>query len=254
MARTDTFPSSGAGAPTRGAENGPRREVNSRGRPRGLRRGRPRSAYQRFRPERAVVRRISNKLLGQNGRAAGLERSTRVPECLWNRCPLYVHLVTPDFVSRNRLIKRSRRPQTMEMTATVSIIPVPLGVTFSQPLSPAPSNHLDRSARYSSLIMKMAAGSEDALAELYDLTNRLVFSLALRILRDRGAAEEVTMDVFLQAWKQASNFNSSRGTPLAWLTTMARSVRSTGCVRSGAIASRRRAGRWRTNAGTWEVP
>jgi len=68
----------------------------------------------------------------------------------------------------------------------------------------------------------MAAGSEEALAELYDLTNRLVFSLALRILRDRGAAEEVTMDVFLQAWKQAANFNSSRGTPLAWLTTMAR--------------------------------
>jgi len=107
----------------------------------------------------------------------------------------------------------------MQSAAVSFVAPFSLPISFSlpaQPAQPAPP------ARYTSLIARIASGSEDALADMYDQTNRLVFSLALRILYDRGAAEEVTMDVFMQVWKQASNYSASRGTPLAWLMTMTR--------------------------------
>ena len=104
----------------------------------------------------------------------------------------------------------------MQSAAVSFVAPFSPPISFSLPAQPA------QPARYTSLIAKIASGSEDALAELYDQTNRLVFSLALRILYDRGAAEEATMDVFMQVWKQASNYSASRGTPVAWLMTMTR--------------------------------
>ena len=107
----------------------------------------------------------------------------------------------------------------MQSAAVSFVDPFSPPISFSLPAQPAQPA---QPARYTSLIAKIASGSEDALAELYDQTNRLVFSLALRILYDRGAAEEATMDVFMQVWKQASNYSASRGTPLAWLMTMTR--------------------------------
>jgi RNA polymerase sigma-70 factor (ECF subfamily) len=72
-------------------------------------------------------------------------------------------------------------------------------------------------------IQRIAAGSQEAMSELYDGTNRLVFGLILRILNDRTLAEEVMLDVYTQIWRQASRYDSLRGTPLGWITTIARS-------------------------------
>ena len=72
-------------------------------------------------------------------------------------------------------------------------------------------------------ITRIAAGDETALAELYDASSRLVYSLALRILSNPSDAEEVTLDVFTQVWRNAGTFESARGTVMAWLVTMARS-------------------------------
>lgn len=69
----------------------------------------------------------------------------------------------------------------------------------------------------------MAVGSEAALGALYDTTSSKVFGLALRILKDRRAAEEVTIDVFMQAWRQAVRYDRDRGTVTAWLLNLARS-------------------------------
>lgn len=73
------------------------------------------------------------------------------------------------------------------------------------------------------LVRRMVEGDQDALAALYDATSPLVYGLALRILRDRSTAEEVTIDVYTQAFHRAASYDTSRGTPWAWLVTLARS-------------------------------
>lgn len=83
-----------------------------------------------------------------------------------------------------------------------------------------------------SLVEHIARGDQLALAALYDNTNRLVYGLILRVLNDQGAAEEVLLDVYTQVWRQAPNYDTSRGSPLAWLTTIARS-RAIDRLRSG---------------------
>ncbi len=76
--------------------------------------------------------------------------------------------------------------------------------------------------RLGDLVARTAAGDRDALGALYDRTAALVHGLALRILGDPGAAEEVTMDVYLQVWRQAVRWDAARGGPTAWLLTIAR--------------------------------
>ncbi len=73
------------------------------------------------------------------------------------------------------------------------------------------------------LMARLAAGDPLALAEFYDRYAGLVNALALRILRDGADAEDVVQEVFLQAWRQAARFDTGRGTPEAWLCTIARS-------------------------------
>ena len=76
--------------------------------------------------------------------------------------------------------------------------------------------------RWNAIVERIAAGDKQALAEFYDVSSRFVFGLALRIVGDRADAEEVTMDVYLQAWRSASGFDSERGSATAWLAMLAR--------------------------------
>ncbi|MBM4242909.1 MAG: sigma-70 family RNA polymerase sigma factor [Deltaproteobacteria bacterium] len=73
------------------------------------------------------------------------------------------------------------------------------------------------------LVVRCARGDQAALAHLYDMTAAHVNGLALRILGDRDTAEEITGDVFLQAWRSAASYDPSRGSPIAWLLTITRS-------------------------------
>lgn len=73
------------------------------------------------------------------------------------------------------------------------------------------------------LMRSVASGDERAFASLYDRTNRQVYGLMLRIIGNTATAEEVLLDVYTQAWKQRIQYDEKRGTPLAWLITIARS-------------------------------
>ncbi|HTF88734.1 MAG TPA: sigma-70 family RNA polymerase sigma factor [Planctomycetota bacterium] len=95
-----------------------------------------------------------------------------------------------------------------------------------------------RAAELQSLLVAVSKADQAALAQLYDLTSRPVFALALRILKDRQIAEEVVLDVFLQIWNRAASFDPSRGRPFGWILTIARS-RALDALRSRTVRSRR---------------
>ena len=76
----------------------------------------------------------------------------------------------------------------------------------------------------SSLVAEVAKGDQGAFRHLYDQTSGLVHALALRILGSVPDTEEVVMDVYTKAWRSAGAFDECRGTPLAWLLMMTRSL------------------------------
>ena len=61
----------------------------------------------------------------------------------------------------------------------------------------------------------------NALEALYDRYSGAVYSLAMHMLRDFGAAEEVTQDVFFNVWRRASSYSTQRGSVTAWLFSIA---------------------------------
>jgi RNA polymerase sigma-70 factor (ECF subfamily) len=81
------------------------------------------------------------------------------------------------------------------------------------------------------LIAAMARGDERAAARVYDRHSAVVYGLALRIVHEVADAEEVVIEVFAQAWREAARFDSSRGSALGWLTTITR-TRALDVVRS----------------------
>lgn len=64
---------------------------------------------------------------------------------------------------------------------------------------------------------QVQAGHGDALAVLFDRYHRLVLSIALKILRDRGEAEDVMQNVFLEIFRAAAQFDPAKGTTKMWL-------------------------------------
>ena len=72
------------------------------------------------------------------------------------------------------------------------------------------------------LVARVRAGDQQAVSELYGRYSKLVYSVALRILQDTGAAEDLLQDVFLQLWRKPDAFDSSRGSLAAWLAVIAR--------------------------------
>jgi len=91
---------------------------------------------------------------------------------------------------------------------------------------------------------RMATGDREALAALYDQTKGRVFGLALRIVADPMVAEEITLDAYTQAWKEAARFDRDRASALGWLLMITRS-RAVDYLRS-------KTGRARTQEQEWD--
>lgn len=65
-------------------------------------------------------------------------------------------------------------------------------------------------------------GDQQALARLFELYSKLVYSVALRVLRDPAAAEDVLQEIFMQMWSAPTNFNAARGNLGGWLAVLSR--------------------------------
>ena len=73
-----------------------------------------------------------------------------------------------------------------------------------------------------SLVQQLLQRDMRAFEQIYDRHSRLVYGLVYRIVQQAGTAEEVVQDVFLQLWRNAAQYDASRGPFLPWLLTMAR--------------------------------
>ena len=83
------------------------------------------------------------------------------------------------------------------------------------PSSPQPEND-------AALLARVQGGEERAMAALYDRYSKVVYSVALRVLRDPAAAEDVLQEVFMQIWRNPGGFEATRGSLGGWLAVVAR--------------------------------
>ena len=83
------------------------------------------------------------------------------------------------------------------------------------------------------LVARVALGDRQAFRRLYDATAPSLLGVALRLLRDRGRAEDVIQEAFVSVWLRAYGFRASASAPMTWLTAIVRN-RALDTLRSGA--------------------
>jgi len=72
------------------------------------------------------------------------------------------------------------------------------------------------------LIARLRGGDQSAMSDLYDRYSAVVYGVALRVLGDTMAAEDVLQEVFLQLWRRPNSFDPGRGRLAPWLAVIAR--------------------------------
>lgn len=80
----------------------------------------------------------------------------------------------------------------------------------------------NRAAGDELLLTRVRVGDQQAMTELFDQYSGMVYSVALRVLKDPGQAEDVMQEIFFQVWRNPDAFVSGRGSLGAWLAVMAR--------------------------------
>src|SRR5208283_5879494 len=85
-----------------------------------------------------------------------------------------------------------------------------------------PAKQLERNARLMELLARTALKDQQAFAELYRAASPHLFAVALRILREAAAAEEVLQESFVNVWHHAASYVAAKSQPLTWLTSIVR--------------------------------
>lgn len=85
-----------------------------------------------------------------------------------------------------------------------------------------PAQQLERSARLMELLARTALADQSAFEQLYRATSSHLYGVALRILRESAAAEEVLQESFVNVWHHAGSYVAARSQPLTWLTSIVR--------------------------------
>ena len=73
-----------------------------------------------------------------------------------------------------------------------------------------------------SLLALVQRGDEGAMASLFDRYSKVVYSVALRVLRDPSSAEDVLQEIFMQIWRSPDSFVATRGSLGGWLAVVSR--------------------------------
>lgn len=73
-------------------------------------------------------------------------------------------------------------------------------------------------------IAQTALGNRDAFSQLYKSTSAKLFGICLRILNDRGEAEEALQETYVKVWRSAGKFASGNASPISWLAAIARNA------------------------------
>ena len=77
-------------------------------------------------------------------------------------------------------------------------------------------------AELAALLARAAQGDTAAFRLFYDRTSAKLFGIVLRILPERGEAEDVVQEVYVTVWRKAAEFDASRASPVTWAATIAR--------------------------------
>jgi RNA polymerase sigma-70 factor (ECF subfamily) len=91
------------------------------------------------------------------------------------------------------------------------IVPDPAASAFAVPVVRI------RNMSDEEVMEQLCQGHPDALPMLFDRFHRLVLKIALRILRDRGEAEDVMQDIFFEIYNKANQFDPAKGTTKTWI-------------------------------------
>ena len=95
--------------------------------------------------------------------------------------------------------------------------------TLGDVLYAKPAKVLVSEAEWVALVRSVSGGDQGALHALYERAHRAVFTFIMRITANRETAEEVTLDVFHDVWRRASDYQEADGTVLGWIMNQARS-------------------------------
>jgi RNA polymerase sigma-70 factor (ECF subfamily) len=83
-------------------------------------------------------------------------------------------------------------------------------------------NSLDKQVLLEKYLLECADGKHKSLKQLYDLCSANLFSVALRILRDRVLAEDCLQQVFYKVWNNAASYDVTKAKAQTWLNTITR--------------------------------
>ena len=82
--------------------------------------------------------------------------------------------------------------------------------------------HFSEPDELNRLLDRTGQGDRGAFADLYQRAAPRLFGICLRLLRDRGEAEDVLQEIFVTVWRRASSFDASRASAVPWLIALAR--------------------------------
>ena len=80
----------------------------------------------------------------------------------------------------------------------------------------------ERNERIAALLAKVALGDQEAFADLYRQSSSHLYGVAVRILREGSAAEEVLQEAFVSVWHHAGSYVAAKSQPLTWLSAIVR--------------------------------